>query len=90
MAYSKALQVSPTSAVLLANRALAHLHLENYASAFDDSSLAIRLDPGYVKVRFILLNMCSTTYNIKLLLGLLSKRLVQFHSWQVLQCSERL
>ena len=67
MAYSKALQVSPTSAVLLANRALAHLHLENYASAFDDSSLAIRLDPGYVKVRFILLNMCSTTYNIKLL-----------------------
>jgi len=49
VAYSKALQVSPTSAVLLANRALAHLHLENYASAFDDSSLAIRLDPGYVK-----------------------------------------
>eukprot|EP00982_Pelagococcus_subviridis_P015959 31440-Pelagococcus_subviridis.AAC.19 len=47
VAYSKALQVSPTSAVLLANRALAHLHLENYASAFDDSSLAIRLDPGY-------------------------------------------
>ena len=80
MAYSKALQVSPTSAVLLANRALAHLHLENYASAIDDSSMAIRLDPGYVKVRFILFIMCSTILKTSII-GLLSKRLVQFHSW---------
>ena len=49
--YSKALELSPANAVLLSNRAFAHLKLENYGSAVEDSSKAIVIDPKYIKVR---------------------------------------
>lgn len=48
--YSKALELSPTNVKLLANRAFAHLKLENYGSAVEDSSKAIELDATFIKV----------------------------------------
>ena len=50
--YSAALSLDPTSAVLFANRAAAHLKLENYGSALADAGRAIELDPKYVKAYY--------------------------------------
>jgi serine/threonine-protein phosphatase 5 len=50
--YSKALELSPSNAILLANRAFAHLKLENYGSSVEDSSKAIDVDSHYIKVGF--------------------------------------
>ena len=49
--YSKSLDLSPTNVKVLSNRAFAHLKLENYGSAVEDSSKAIELDPAFIKVR---------------------------------------
>ena len=43
-AYSRALEVSPNNAILLSNRAFAHVRLENYGSAIEDASKAIESD----------------------------------------------
>ena len=48
--YSKAIELAPTNVKLLSNRAFAHLKLENYGSAVEDSSKAIDLDPAFIKV----------------------------------------
>ena len=50
-AYSDAIECSPLSALLYANRSVAHLRLEEYGSAVADASKAIELDPKYVKVK---------------------------------------
>lgn len=50
--YSQALELAPTNVKLLANRAFAHLRLENYGSAVEDSSKAIELDATFFKVFF--------------------------------------
>ena len=50
--YSKALEMSPENAVLLSNRAFAHIRLENYGSAIADSSRAIEVDPAYIKAYY--------------------------------------
>jgi len=50
--YSKALELTPANAILLANRAFAHLKLENYGSAIEDSSKAIELDASYIKAYY--------------------------------------
>ena len=52
MAYSRALEVSPDNAILLSNRAFAHLRLENYGSAIEDASNAIASDPEYIKAYY--------------------------------------
>lgn len=48
--YTKAILISPTNAVYYANRAAAHIHLENFGCALADASKAIELDPKYTKV----------------------------------------
>ena len=48
--YTKAIEANPHSAVLYANRAAAHIRLENYGSGVADASSAIELDPEYIKV----------------------------------------
>lgn len=48
--FTKAIELRPT-AVLYSNRAFAHIKFEEYGSAIEDASEAIRLDPGYIKVR---------------------------------------
>ena len=49
-AYSAALECCP-SAVLFANRAFAHISLENYGSALADAEASVGLDPSYTKAR---------------------------------------
>ena len=48
--YTKAIALNPTNAVYYANRAAAHIHLENFGFALADASKAIELDPKYTKV----------------------------------------
>ena len=48
--YSAAIDHQET-AVLFANRAAAHISLENYGSALADAEKAVALDPGYTKAR---------------------------------------
>ena len=47
--YSEALEYQPTNAILLSNRALAYIKLENYGLALQDSDHAIKADPNYAK-----------------------------------------
>lgn len=47
--YSEGLQYRPTNAILLANRALAFIKVENYGLALLDSDLAIESEPSYAK-----------------------------------------
>ena len=49
-AYSAALERCP-SAILFANRAFAHISLENYGSALADAEASVALDPSYTKAR---------------------------------------
>ena len=48
--YTEALEVNPGSAILWANRAFAHVKLEEYGSAVEDADKAIECDSNYVKV----------------------------------------
>ena len=50
--YTRAIEANPTSAILYANRAAAHIRLENYGSAIADGTQAVELDSTYVKVHF--------------------------------------
>ena len=47
--YSEALKFTPTSAIILSNRAQAYLKVENYGLAEADATAAIESDPNYVK-----------------------------------------
>ena len=48
-AYSLACELEPTNAVVLSNRAQAHLSLKNFQKALEDSEAAIKLDGKFVK-----------------------------------------
>jgi len=48
-AYSMAIELNATNAILYSNRSACHLHLEAYGSAIEDAAKAIELDPTYVK-----------------------------------------
>lgn len=47
--YSEALEYRPTNAIILSNRALAYIKLENYGLALQDADHAIKADPKYAK-----------------------------------------
>ena len=47
--YSRSLQFDPDSAVVVANRAQAHLALKQWGKAEADGDRAVALDPAYVK-----------------------------------------
>ena len=47
--YSDALELAPTNAVILSNRAMAYVKVENYGLAIQDGTRAIRADPNYPK-----------------------------------------
>jgi serine/threonine-protein phosphatase 5 len=49
--YTQALEIQPDNAVLYANRAFAHIKIEEYGSAVMDASKAIEADPAYAKVQ---------------------------------------
>ena len=49
--YTRAIDLNPNSAIYHANRAFAHIRLENYGSALADATTATDIDPKYVKVR---------------------------------------
>lgn len=49
--YSRAIDLDPENAVYYANRAAAHVRLENFGLALSDATKAIELKPAYVKVR---------------------------------------
>lgn len=51
--YSRAIGIDSTNAVYYANRAAAHIRVENYGLALADASKSIELDPRYVKVSLI-------------------------------------
>lgn len=46
--YTSALELRP-SAILYANRAAAHLQLENYGAALADAESSVQLDATYIK-----------------------------------------
>lgn len=48
--YTEAIELDSQNAVYLANRAFAHLRLEEYGSAILDATKAIEVDPKYSKV----------------------------------------
>jgi len=48
--YTQAIELNGQNAVYLANRAFAHLRLEEYGSAILDATKAIEVDPKYSKV----------------------------------------
>ena len=48
--------------MLLANRAFAHIKLENYGSALEDSTVAIQYSPNYAKVNHVN-QICSKRQN---------------------------
>lgn len=48
--YTQAIDLQPDNAVLYANRAFAHIKIEEYGSAVMDASKAIEADPTYAKV----------------------------------------
>ncbi|GAQ87925.1 protein phosphatase 5 [Klebsormidium nitens] len=47
--YTQALEIRSDNAILYANRAFAHIKLEEYGSAVEDASKAIEIDPLYPK-----------------------------------------
>ena len=47
--YSKAIELDPNNAVYYANRAAAHIRLENFGLALTDGTQAIEINPQYVK-----------------------------------------
>ncbi|KAL2322572.1 hypothetical protein Fmac_026951 [Flemingia macrophylla] len=47
--YTQAIELNSQNAVYLANRAFAHLRLEEYGSAIQDATKAIEIDPTYSK-----------------------------------------
>ncbi|KAL7579036.1 hypothetical protein ACA910_019076 [Epithemia clementina (nom. ined.)] len=47
--YSQGLELSPKNAVLLSNRALSYIKIENYGLALQDADRAIASDPKYAK-----------------------------------------
>ncbi|XP_027340580.1 serine/threonine-protein phosphatase 5 isoform X1 [Abrus precatorius] len=47
--YTQAIELNSQNAVYLANRAFAHLRLEEYGSAIQDATKAIEIDPKYSK-----------------------------------------
>lgn len=49
--YTKAIELDPQNAVFYANRAFAHIKLEEYGSAVADASEAIAADGSYAKAR---------------------------------------
>ena len=53
--YSRAISHDPENAIYYANRAAAHIRVENYGLALADASKSIELDPRYVKVRILYL-----------------------------------
>ena len=50
--YSDALEYRPTNAIILSNRALAFIKLENYGLALQDADHAIESDPKYAKAYY--------------------------------------
>lgn len=48
--YTKAIGFNPNNAIYWANRAAAHIKLENYGAAVTDAEKATELDPKYIKV----------------------------------------
>lgn len=50
--YSDALEYSPTSAVILSNRAQAYIKVENYGLAMADADAALVADPNYAKAYY--------------------------------------
>jgi len=50
--YSLALELTPTSAILLSNRSLAFVKVENYGLAIQDATSAIECDPFYAKAYY--------------------------------------
>ena len=47
--YSQALEFRPKNAIILSNRALAYIKIENYGLALQDAEKAIKNDPSYAK-----------------------------------------
>lgn len=48
--YTKGLEKEPLNAILLANRSMAYLKLENFNNALKDAKKSIEIDPKYIKV----------------------------------------
>lgn len=48
--YTQAIELNGQNAVYWANRAFAHIKLEEYGSAIQDATKAIEVDPKYSKV----------------------------------------
>lgn len=58
--YTQAIELQPDNAVLYANRAFAHIKIEEYGSAVIDASKAITADPSYAKVGGLTGGLAST------------------------------
>lgn len=50
--YQQAADIDPTNAMILCNRAFAHIKLENYGQAVADADKSIELDPTFIKAYY--------------------------------------
>ena len=50
--YTKAIQLNENNPSLYGNRSVVKFYLQDYTNALKDAQNAIRIDPGYVVVRF--------------------------------------
>lgn len=50
--YTQAIEANPAVAIYWANRAFAHIRLEEYGSAISDATQAIEVDPDYIKAYY--------------------------------------
>ncbi|KIY99524.1 protein phosphatase 5 [Monoraphidium neglectum] len=50
--YTQAIELRPQNAIYWANRAAAHIRLEEYGSAIADAGQAIEVDPDYIKAYY--------------------------------------
>ncbi|XP_065904749.1 small glutamine-rich tetratricopeptide repeat-containing protein alpha-like [Dysidea avara] len=57
--YTKAIEIDGNNATFFANRAAAHMYLQDYAKAKEDCKIAVEKNPGYAKAYHRLGRICA-------------------------------
>ena len=85
--YTKAIERNSQNAVYWANRAFAHIKLEEYGSAIQDATKAIEVDPKYSKACFIYRNRSAPCAFIFVLFLMVLQHTGLLQTWCCLSCN---